>query len=468
MRKYYVLGLVLLVCFSCDRSPVDSLNGNWKSIGSGWLLQIQDSTNYSFFDITELSCLPTREGPLSELLTDLDLDNDTLSLRRGVITYKFVPFKKLPEECYAELDPLRAESALYNFEVFSQTVKEHYAFMDSAAMPWDSLYNEQRNKILYDPTDATLYETLEETLELLNDNHGFLEASDSFYESYQPEYEPESEEASLPEYGDFQVAAMVTDAFLEEDLTVDSPLINWGKINDSLGYIQIKAMWLFADLDIPEEMIAEYGYVDAYVRTFQELNEGDYIAREVEAVSKIMDRVMEDLSDTQAIVIDVRFNGGGQDAVSFEILSRFTDKKLQVATQKLKAGDGFSPVLSLFIQGKPDAYLKPVFVLTSPQTGSAAEAFSIATMAMDNIMRVGSPTSGAMSTALEKALPNGWHFAISNEVYMDNSGKGYEYLGVPTDIDIPYPNGRQEFFRSVVNDLEGDKRTILKAVGMQK
>ncbi len=50
---------------------------------------------------------------------------------------------------------------------------------------------------------------------------------------------------------------------------------------------------------------------------------------------------------------------------------------------------------------------------------------------------------------------------------MDNSGKAYEYLGVPADIDIPYPKDRQGFFRSVVNDLEGDKRVILKTVGVR-
>ena len=224
-------------------------------------------------------------------------------------------------------------------------------------------------------------------------------------------------------------------------------------------------MWLFADLKIPEDRIETLGYVDAYVEAFHKLYEGTYIEKEVEGVSRIMDMVMNDLSEMKSMIIDVRFNGGGQDAVSFEILSRFIeDRKLQVATQQLRHGKTYTPVLPLYIKGTQKAFTKPVYVLTSQQTGSAAEAFSIATMDMDHVKRIGESTSGAMSTALEKTLPNGWSFAISNEVYMDNAGNCYENRGVPVDYQLNYPKDRQTFFRSVVNDLEGDKEKLLVAI----
>ncbi len=54
-------------------------------------------------------------------------------------------------------------------------------------------------------------------------------------------------------------------------------------------------------------------------------------------------------------------------------------------------------------------------------TGSAAELFALATMSLPHIKRIGSTTTGAMSTALEKKLPNGWDFALSNEIFMDNN-----------------------------------------------
>jgi hypothetical protein len=53
-------------------------------------------------------------------------------------------------------------------------------------------------------------------------------------------------------------------------------------------------------------------------------------------------------------------------------------------------------------------------------------------MAMKNAKRIGAPTQGAMSTAIEKTLPKGWTFAISNEVFMFVKGsmriKGFQWI----------------------------------------
>ncbi len=474
MRTAYIIAILMLL-FACQNKSVkktESVNGNWESIGSGLILEIKDSTSYQFYDITSISCLPNRKGSFKELQKSLTIENDTLNLLIGVITYKFIRSKALPQFC-VETKTEKNKNPIYNFEVFAETVKEHYAFFELNKINWNQLYKQQKGKLSKKSTDVELYHVIEETLELLNDNHAFLEATDEVNNKLEKqsnkEQKQETDAENLPEYGDFEVAGIVAKHHLQEDLTRDYklwfPLIKWGKFNDSTGYIQVKAMWLFADLDVPKKRIDEVGYVDAFVETFNKMYDGEYVAEEVKVVSKIMDMVMKDLSEMKSIIIDVRFNGGGQDAVSFEILSRFIPKgKLQIATQKLRYGNRFTPLLPLYIDGKTNAFTKPVYVITSKQTGSAAEALSIATMSMQNVKRIGSATSGAMSTALEKTLPNGWSFAISNEIYMDNNGKSYENIGVPVDYELNYSKDRQTFFRSIVNDLEADKQNILKAI----
>jgi carboxyl-terminal processing protease len=475
MRTAYVTAILMLV-FACQNKSVkntESLSGKWESVGSGWVLEIKDSTSYQFYDITSISCLPNRKGSFKELQKSLTLENDTLNLLKGVITYKFTRSKALPQLCI-ETKTEKNKNPIYNFEVFAETVKEHYAFFKLNKINWNQLYKQQKGKLTEKSTDVELYQVIEETLESLKDNHAFLEASEEVNTELEKQSNQDKNSSeNLPEYGDIQVAGIVAKHHLQVDLTRDYklqfPLIQWGKLNNVTGYIQVKTMWLFADLDVPKKRIDEVGYVDAFVETFHQMYEGDYIKEEVKEVSKIMDMVMNDLSEMKSIIIDVRFNGGGQDAVSFEILSRFIPKgKLQIATQKLRYGNRFTPLLPLYIDGNTNAFTKPVYVLTSKQTGSAAEAFSIATMAMKNANRIGSATSGAMSTALEKKLPNGWSFAISNEIYMDNNGKSYENIGVPVDYNLDYSNERQTFFRSVVNDLEADKQNILKAISILK
>lgn len=469
------LGFTVLLTFlfiSCQQEQPkrEGINGTWESLGSGWVLQIKDSTEYALYDVTTISCLPNRKADLSEIMDGLLLKNDTLSLRKGVITYRFTRTHAIPKSCSETLSHSRQNNPLYNFEVFAETVKTHYAFMELNRIDWNSLYLDQKGKLEANPTEITLYNVLDETLDKLNDNHAYLEATDELYAALEEEEEEDEEGEEEPkgddlaEYGDLQIAGMVKDQFLQEELTKDSKLIQWGKLTDDIGYIQVMTMWLHADLNVPQDLIEKNGYLDAYVKTFSQMYEGDYIKKEAEAVRTIMANAMKDLSAMESIVIDVRFNGGGQDAVSFEILNRFTKGKLHIANQKLHFGKDFSPVLPLYLEGTLKAFTKPVFVLTSPQTGSAAEAFSIATMAMPHIKRIGSATQGALSTALEKTLPNGWGFSISNEVYMDTQGNVYENKGVPVDYELDYPRERQPFFRAVAHDLEKDKQDILNAV----
>lgn len=469
--KNIIAALIIIITFlSCEQKNkiTTSMNGTWKSIGSGWILDIKDSISYQFYDITPVSCIQNRKGNFKELEKSLTLTNDTLNLLKGVIRYQFTRTHELPKLCVNN-DKQKKKNPIYNFEVFAETVKEHYAFFEINDINWGTLYNKQKKKLTENSTNVELYQVIEETLDLLNDNHAFLEATDEVYVTLESQSEPieKTESEKLPEYGDFQVAKMVAEHHMIEEMTKNSWLIQWGKMTENIGFIQIKAMWLYADLGIPKQLINEIGYVDAYVQTFHKMYEGDYIQKEIIGVSKQLDKIMKDLSEMKSIVIDIRFNGGGQDAVSFEILSRFISKeKLQIATQQLRNGNKWTNVLPLYIKGTKNAYKRPVYVLTSQQTGSAAEAFSIATLAIDNTKRIGSKTSGAISTALEKILPNGWSFAISNEIYMDNNGKTYENIGIPVDYKLSYSKDRQAFFSSIVDDLEGDKKNILRAISI--
>ena len=461
--KNLILFSLLNAAFSCSQ-PNTSVNGIWKSHGSGWILHIQDSSSYQLYDITTISCLPRRGAALSELSSSLELSEDTLLLRKGLNTYKFFRVSELPLLC--ESSDTDATDLLYNFDVFSETVKNHYAFLELNNIDWLKLSEKQRTILETNPTELELYLIIEEALKILKDNHAYLEASSDFYEKFEAELEAleEKETDTLPEYGDFVIANLVTKHFLQEDLTKDSWLIKWGKMTDHIGFVQIKAMWLFADLNMSDSLIDEMGYVDAYVHKFYRMNESDYISMEKEAVRKLMDQVMADIGDMDSIILDVRFNGGGQDAVGHEILSRFNSSDRITFSRKLKNGDEYILAETVHLEPRRGAFNRPVFVLVSPQTGSAAESFSMYAAQVGNIKLIGSRTTGALSTALEKTLPNGWVFSISDEVWLDHDGQSYENVGIPVDIELNYIRERQPLFRYIADHLEEDRLEILKAM----
>ena len=96
----YLFVLIISVSLSCgtETSNNKSITGLWQSIGYGRLLKI-DSSAYTFYDTTKISCIPSREGPISDWGNAISIVNDTLFIQRGISVYTFERITRLPELC---------------------------------------------------------------------------------------------------------------------------------------------------------------------------------------------------------------------------------------------------------------------------------------------------------------------------------------------------------------------------------
>lgn len=461
--KLFSLLLLFIIFYGCQSKNLNnnSIEGIWESVGYGQILKI-DSTTYKYFDITSISCLPSKEGEISEVENSLKINNDTLTVKTGFSLYFYTRINKFPDLCKTNTRDIN--DPLYNFEVFAETYKNHYAYFELNKTDWDGIYKNAKDKINSQTTEVELYIILQEMLENLKDNHGSVEPTDQVYEAIETQDVDEEETKKLKEYGDFQIAGLVADHYLKENLTEDSWLVNWGKMEGNIGYIQIKAMFLYADLNLNDQLVKENGFVSTYMDAFNSLSYEQQIAAEVSGIKNLMNTIMNDLQETRYIILDVRFNGGGQDVVSLEILRHFNSNRIQIASKKARHNDGYTNKTPIYLESAKSPYTNPVFLLTSQQSASATDMMALASMEIPRIKRIGSHTNGAISDALQKTLPNGWYFSLSNEVYTDNDGKHYENIGIPVNVDLNYPEDRQTFFRMVANDLEKDKSKILKAI----
>jgi len=175
---------ILLVGCKAKRN---SIEGIWKSIGYGEILKI-DSDSYKYFDITDFSCLPAKEGNIAEVKNSMEVSNDTLIVKRGFSHYHYVRIKKLPELSQQNLKDKNNIS--YNFEVFANSYKNHYAYFDLNKIDWDSLYINSKNKINIKSTEVDLYLVLEDMIKKLKDNHGSIEPTDEVYELAENQIQP--------------------------------------------------------------------------------------------------------------------------------------------------------------------------------------------------------------------------------------------------------------------------------------
>jgi hypothetical protein len=456
-----------LISCSNKSQKNNSIEGIWKSIGYGKILKI-DANSFEYYDITTISCLPSKGGDISEVQSSMQISNDTLTITRGFSKYRYERLSKFPDLCQQSTKDKNDIS--YNFEVFANTYKNHYAYFELNRIDWDNIYIDSKNKINSKSTEVDLYLVMEDMIERLKDNHGSIEPTDEIYElaenQIQSELEKETEE--LKEYGDFEIAGIVADYYLKEDMTKNTWLMKWGKTENNVGYIQIKAMFLYADLNLNDSLVKENGFVSTYMEAFDSLSYEQQIAEEVAGISKLMDTIMQDLKETKHIIVDVRFNGGGQDVVALEILRRFNADRKQIAVKKARHNNGHTKKTPIYLELAKNPYTKPVYLLTSQQSASATDMMALSSMELKNLKRIGSRTNGAISDALQKTLPNGWSFSLSNEIYTDNNGTCYENIGIPVNFELNYPKDRQTFFRRVADDLENDKKDILNAINELK
>jgi carboxyl-terminal processing protease len=166
-------------------------------------------------------------------------------------------------------------------------------------------------------------------------------------------------------------------------------------------------------------------------------------------VDKAMKSAKALFADARAIIVDVSLNDGGHDMIARRIAGHFAAERT-IAYYKYPGDAGTVERQPIHVEPLGDAPFKgPVFLITGQLTVSAAEIFVLAMRALPNVTQIGGTTDGSLSDILTKPLPNGWSLTLSNEVYLDADGVGWEGRGIPPDIEA-----------EVAYDADGSERDV--------
>ena len=457
--------LLIISCAEVSVEPEASLDGTWLSIGYGRIVQIE-SGDFLLADITSLSCTVVSEGELSIFGDRLSVANDTLRLKDGINTYYFTKTASAPDRCKEDLSEEKKNDPLYNFEVLGEIFSDHYAYFELRNINWDSLYNATKQNITAQTSDAELYVIMEDMLDSFNDGHIGISASDDVEEAAEALRSSASttndENGNEKTYGDLVIAQLVAEHYLKDNLKSSrNKVINWGIMDNNIGYLQINVMFGHGDLSLPDSLSGN-DYWRAYFGELENITSEKHTRIELAGINPTLDIVMADLEDMDAIILDVRFNGGGKDEVALDIMKRFNPKRHLVFNKKAKHQDRYTRPTNVYLESSDKPYTKSVYLLTSQESASATEIMVLSSLQLDHVTRVGTNTEGVFSDVLDKVLPNEWEIGLSNEVYLDTKGNNYEGIGIAPHVELDYANDSQVFFRSLAQDLEADKNRILE------
>jgi hypothetical protein len=139
--------------------------------------------------------------------------------------------------------------------------------------------------------------------------------------------------------------------------------------------------------------------------------------------------------DADAVIIDLRRNGGGSPAMVGYLVSAFVDEKADVyntfhsrqgTTSERPARAYAKPMLSV-----------PLYVLTSGRTGSAAEAIAFTLQSAQRAVIVGARSGGAANPGAPFTTPQGYTLFISTGSPRNPvNGRNWEGDGVKPDVEV--------------------------------
>ncbi len=459
-QRAVFLALILIITSALATSAFGAANnlrdGIWKSRGYGYLLQVEGD-QLAVYDITANSCIKNEAvtfgfSAMRNALHDpFGSADDQLRIRlpfeHQIFHFDLLP--AMPSACSKNM----ASDPLTTFDVFAEYFEEHYAFFDLYDVSWPTRVAKFRELVSPKTSEAELFKLLAELVAPLRDGHISI-AAEFDGEEHAFEAYPGEVALQVVEYaeknGDNPDAAFmgfVREYWLsgvhQEILGGKGEMLGNGYIQygivDEIGYVSVLAMGGFAGKD-----------------EFHEQEDLDVLTSALDdMLSRFEDQKVE------AVVVDLSINFGGYDFIGRELARRFADAEYFAYSLRVgdKVGALDQPVAITPYDGL--RHTGPVVLVTSSQTVSAAEISTMAFRALPNVQHVGMPTAGALSTTLNKQLPNGWNITLSNEIYTDHEGKLWESKGIPPHVELDifggddllksHPNAIRELINLIKN-----------------
>ena len=300
--------------------------------------------------------------------------------------------------CQLFLGPDPDDSPRGIFDTIWNDFDKTYALFEHKNIDWKGVYNEFSPHVTPNMTQAELYSLCIAMLSRLMDDHVWVWGPNMDYKE-----DPRWPETKYHFSDEFNTEVFRRGTYVnfpgEYDIYEN---MSYGRFtsNPEIGYIRIS--------------------------TFTEttgifMETGDW--------AKEIDNVLQALSDTKGLVLDIRQNNGGFPANHEYIANRFAAKEANYMSVSTKNGPGrndFSTPLYRTIKPEGTRYTKPVVMLTNNTTISCAEMFALALLTQDHVTHVGSNTQGALCVRIVRPLINGWEYTVSIQRALDMNGKSLE------------------------------------------
>jgi len=284
-----------------------------------------------------------------------------------------------------------------NFEALWTILDEHYCFFKEKNVDWNAVHDKYVSKVSGEMTQKELFFVCADMLDELKDGHTNLLSSfnTSYYRKWWSDYPDNYNERLVEQY------------YLNFNF-LSAAGLDYAILPQNVGYVR-------------------------YSSFVNPIGEGN------------LDNVLFYLDPCDALIIDIRDNGGGNMTNVETLVRRFITERILAGYISHKTGPGhddFSKPYAYYFDPAEKGRImwgKPVAVLTSRGTFSAANNFVSIMQYLPNVSIIGSTTGGGSGMPFNSELPNGWGVRFSACSVLDCKGLSTEFGIDPTpgcEVDL--------------------------------
>jgi carboxyl-terminal processing protease len=288
--------------------------------------------------------------------------------------------------------PVDTTDRLALFDRVHADVESRFSYFDRANVDWTAIRSAYRDSVMAAANRVAAEQFIGRMVGRLKDYHAGLATPSAIYGP-----------PPIPFPNHFN-RTVIDSRYLTSAQLSRSGRLRFGRVDTDVGYVQIA--------------------------TFTGTNWGTDI-----------DDVLASLGAIRGLIIDIRDNGGGDEAIARIIASRFYDRTRAYRTTRFRdpaSRSSFNAPISVTLDAAaaPQRFAGPVVLITNRFNGSSAEDFVCMMRALPQVATLGDTTIGNGSNPLLIDYGNGYALRVPQSQQATPDGFVYQYVGLPPRIAV--------------------------------
>lgn len=277
-------------------------------------------------------------------------------------------------------------------DVWSAFDREYANFVSMPKLDWKQVGAERKKSLARVQTSFDLAAVLADMIAGLEDLHAWVKCGEDWLPGYAP---------VRPLNASWKGSEKLIGGF--QDSKHD---VVWGRTSDGIGYVNVGGL-------SDKELVPAF------------------------------DAALDELASTWGLVVDLRFNGGGDELLARDVAGRFVDVERVYSKHQYRSGPRHEDLGAVqerrFGPRGPWRYQAPVVVLWGRKVMSSAESLALMLAQCPQVTTMGERTAG--SSANPKRLEPGAGITINLPRWrdFDPSGKPIEHLGIEPAVKLELP-----------------------------